>query len=213
MVIDFSNAKSRKMKWLFKDKKSNPTLERLVKAINRFNANNLVSIDDSTYYSAALPFYSDFKLYTFFDLSFTPYLEIHLLDNECNTFILDGTQKPFHEANAISPLRLTSENVYQYAMMVLGNTLKNESSYRLVSSINEINFTTEPTKEQYHQIASSIRTAKIKKEKEYFIIKTTLLYSDSVFEASINVTYDGHVSIIKEKKLLENMPIQEMVLE
>lgn len=201
------------MKWLSKSKELDSTLIRLAAAINRNNSSNLVSPNDSTYYSKSLPFYNDFKLYTFIDLSFTPYLEMCLLDNGVYTFILDGTQTPFLEANSISSLKLTIENVYQYAMLVLGHTKRNDNTYRLVSSIDEINFSAEPTKEQYQKLESSIRTTKIKKEKGLFLIKTTFLFDDSVFEASINVTRDGHVDIIKEKKLLDNMPIRELILE
>ncbi len=201
------------MKWLSKGKGLDSTLVRLAEAINRSNSSNLVSPLDSTFYLTPLPFYTDFKLYTFVDLSFTPCLEMHLLDNGIYTFILDGTQKPFLEANAISPLVLTTKNVYHYAMVVLGNTQKNDNSYRLVNSIDEINFSTEPTKEQYQQLESSIKTTKIKKEKDSFLIKTTILYDDSVIEASINVTLDGRVEIIKEKKLLDHMPIREFILE
>jgi hypothetical protein len=201
------------MKWLSKEKKLDTTLVRLAEVINRSNSSNLVSPVDSTFYLTPLPFYTDFKLYTFVDLSFTPCFEMCLLDNGIYTFILDGTQKPFLEANVVSPLVLTSKNVYQYAMLVLGSIQKNDNSYRLVKSIDEINFSSEPTKEQYQLLESSIKTTKIKKDKDSFLIKTTILYDDSVIEASINVALDGRVEIIKEKKLLDNMPIRELILE
>ena len=201
------------MKWFLKGKKQDPTLIRLANVINSNNSSDLVSPEDSIYYITSLPFYNDFKLYTFIDLSFTPYLEMRLLDNGTHTFILDGTQNPFIEANNISNLILTSENVYQYAMLVLGNTQKNDNSYRLISSIDEINFSAEPTKEQYQLLESSIKTAKIKKENEFFLIKTILLFGDSVIKASITITLDGRVDIVKEKKLLDNMPVRELILE
>jgi len=201
------------MKWTLKSKKQDSTLVRLAECINKNNSTDLVSPEDSTYSITSLPFYSDFKLYTFIDISFTPYLEVRLLDNGTHTLILDGTQNPFLVANTISPLVLTSKNVYQYAMLVLGNTRKNDSSYRLISSINEVNFSTEPTKEQYQLLESSIKAARIKKDEEFFLIKTTLFFDDSVIDASINITFDGRVDIIKEKKLLSNMPIRELILE
>jgi hypothetical protein len=201
------------MKWSFKGKELDSTLIRLAEAINKSNSSNLVSPADSTFYVTCLPFNNDFKLCTFVDLSFTPYFEMRLLDDGTHTFILDGTQKPFLEANKISPFVISSRNVYQYAMLVLANTRKNDSSYRLIKSIDEISFSAEPTIEQYQLIESSITTAKIKKEKDSFLIKTTLLFDDSVIRASISVYFDGRVDIVKEKKLLDNMPIREVVLE
>jgi len=200
------------MRWTFK-KEPDPTLQRLAAAINRINSNDLVSPADSTYYTTALPFYTDFKLYTFIDLSFTPYLEMRLLDNGNRTFLIDGTQNAFIEANAISPLILTSKNAYEYAMLVLGNVKKNDFSYRLVNSMDEINFSSQPTYQQYEQLESSIKTPKIKKDKNSFHIKATLLLGDAVIEASIQVSFDGRVDIIKEKKILDNMPVKELSLE
>lgn len=199
--------------WHIKSKVLDSTLIRLAEFINNYNTSNLVSPEDSTLYTTPLPFYNDFKLFTFIDLSFNPYLEIRLLDNGINTFILDGTQNPFLEASSVSPIMLTSKNVYQYAMLVLGNTQKNNNSYRLVNSIDDISFSSEPTKQQYQILESSIRTTKIKKEKESFQIKTTLLFDDTVIEVKLIVSSDGRVDIAKEKVLLSNMPIRELVLE
>jgi hypothetical protein len=201
------------MKWTFKSKVFDPTLQRLAETINRINSCKLVSISDSTYYTTLLSFYNDFKFYTFIDLSFTPYLELRLLDNGTHTFIIDGTQNPFIEVNSISPLLLTSKNVYEYAMFVLGNITKNDNTYRLVNSIDEINFSSEPTFEQYQQLESSIKSPKIRKEKDSFYIKATLLFGETVVEASIKVTQDGRVNIIKEKKILDKMPVKELILE
>ncbi len=201
------------MKWFLKGKKQDSTLIRLAEFINKNNSRDLVTPNDSVYSITPLPFYTDFKLYSFIDLSFTPYLEMRLLDNGTHTIILNGTQNPFLEAAIISPLVLTIKNVYQYAMLVLGNTLKNDNSYRLISSIDEVNFSSEPTKEQYQLLESSIKTARIKKDKESFQIKTILLFDDSVIEASINVSIDGKVDIVEEKKILVNMPVRELILE
>ncbi|NVO08944.1 MAG: hypothetical protein HXX16_03185 [Bacteroidales bacterium] len=201
------------MKWLFKSKKLDQTLVRLVKAINNVNSCSLVSPEDSRYYTTSLPFYNDFKLYTFIDLSFSPYLEMKLLDNGTHTIPLDGTQQPFLKANSISPLILTSKTVYQYTMLVLGNIQKHDNSYRLINSIDEIDFSSEPTKEQYQQLESSIKTPKIKKDKDSFLVKTTLLFADNVIEASIKVNLDGRIEILKEKEILNNMPVVELVLE
>ncbi len=201
------------MKWLFKSKKLDQTLVRLAGAINKVNSCSLVSPEDSIYYTTLLPFYKDFKLYTFIDQSFSPYLEVKLLDNETHTFSLNGTQQPFLDANAISPLILTEDTVYQYTMIVLGNIQKHDNSYRLVNSINEITFSSEPTKEQYQQLESSIKTPKIKKDKDSFIIKTTMLFADNVIKASIKVDFDGRIEILKEKKILDHMPVIESALE
>ncbi len=199
--------------WSLKGKEVNPMLKRLAGFINKYNNSNLVSISDSTFYIKPLPFYTDFKLITFIDLSFSPYLEIRLLDNGAKSFVLDGTQQPFYEVNAMSPLSLTEDNVFQYAMLVLGNTQKNDNSFRLVTSIDDIYFSQEPTKEQYELIESSIRTTKIKHEDGSYKIKTTLLFDDTVAKVVIKVSDDGKVEIAKEKVLLNNMPIRELVLE
>lgn len=201
------------MNWPFKSKKLDQTLVRLAEVINKVNSCSLVSPEDSIYYTTLLPFYADFKLYTFIDQSFSPYLEVKLLDNGIDTFLLNGTQQPFLDASAISPLILTEATVYPYTMLVLGNMQKHDNSYRLVNSINEITFSSEPTKEQYQQLESSIRTPKIKKDKDSFVIKTTMLFADNVIKTSIKVDFDGHVEILKEKKVLDHMPVLELTLE
>jgi len=82
-----------------------------------------------------------------------------------------------------------------------------------VGSIEEINFNTEPSFEQYQQLEASIRTPKIKKDNDSFLITATLLYGDSVIEASVKVSLNGRVDIISEKKILCNMPVKEFEIE
>jgi len=199
--------------WRTKERKIDETTERLAKAINKNNCSNLVSTANSTYRMFTLPFYPNFKLYTFIDFSFCPYLEMNLLDNGSYTFVLDGSQKPFLEANALSPLVLTSNNVYQYASVVLGNICKGDSSYRLVNSINDITFSSIPSKDQFNQIESSIISPVIKKNEDHFLITTSLLLRDNILETTIKIHIDGRIDIIEENVVLENMPIQELVLE
>jgi len=199
--------------WRTKERKVDEIAERLAKAINNYNCNNLVSAANSTYRLSALPFYTNFKLYTFIDFSFCPYLEMNLLDNGIYTFVLDGSQKPFLEANSISPLVLTSNNVYQYALIVLGNIREGNCAYRLVKSIDDITFSSIPSKEEYLKIESSITPPVIKKDADSYEITTSLLLNDCILEATIKVQIDGRVEIIKEDIVLENMPIRELVLE
>ncbi len=199
--------------WRTKERKADETIERLAKAINKYNCSNLVSTANSTYRLSVLPFYTSFKLYTFIDFSFCPYFEMSLLDNGSHTFVLDGSQKPFLEANALSPIVLTSNNVYQYASVVLGNICKGDSSYRLVNSIDDITFSTIPSKEQYKQIKSTIISPIIKKDEDHFLITTSLLLNENILETTIKIHIDGRIEIVEEKVVLENMPIQELVLE
>gem|GEM_PF-6698581 len=40
-----------------------------------------------------------------------------------------------------------------------------------------------------------------------------MLLGDSVYKVLLNVSFNGHVNIVKEKVLHSNMPIRELVLE
>lgn len=199
--------------WQLKSRVYDSTLVRLAEFINRYNDSSLVSLADSTFYITSLPFYDDFKLITFIDLGFSPYLEVRLLDNGTQTYILDGTQNPFFKANTTSKLNLNYENVYQYALLVLGNIQKNDNSYRLVNSIEDICFSTKPTKEEYQRLVLSVKNPIIEKEEDLYKIKATILFDDKVIDALLTVSFCGCVSIIKEKVILNNMPIRELVLE
>lgn len=201
------------MSWLFKSKQPDQTLQRLSEAINKKNGSRLVSPGNSTLFTTELPFYKGIKLYTYVDLSYTPYFQQQLLDNGNVTFVLDGTQTPFIEANSISPLILTSKNIISYTRLILSNIQKNDCSYRLVTSIDDVEFSSEPSDEQYTKLKSSIKTPRIKKDKDSFYINSAVLFNDSVLDVLIKVSLDGRLDIIKEKKILDNMPIRELVPE
>ncbi|MHC1705569.1 MAG: hypothetical protein AB9846_16835 [Tenuifilaceae bacterium] len=201
------------MSWNFRSKEQDPNLLRLVECINKRNGSKLVSADSSTYYVTELPFYNSFKLFTLADLSFTPYFKQQFLDNGQYTFVLDGTQTPFIEANSISPIILTSKNVFSYAQLVLCHINKKDCSYRLVSSMEDVEFSSEPTPEQYEKLIASIQKPKIETDKDSFLISCSYILDDSVFEGLIKVTFDGRVEILNEKIILENMPVKELIPE
>lgn len=201
------------MKWSFKSKDVDPVLQRLADSINQKNGSNLVNPEDSVYYAKEVTFYSDFKLFTFVDLSFTPYYQVRLLDNGFQTIVLDGTIKPFLEAANQSPLVLTKQNVFEYANVVLSNIEKEEGCSHLVESIDDIEFSSEPTPEQFVKLETSIKAATVSKDNGSFRISASLVYGDSVFDTTIQVTQDGVVEIVYLEKLLDSMPIKEMILE
>jgi hypothetical protein len=201
------------MKWLFKSKEQNPTLLRLANAINRKNGSKLITLESSEFFLTELPFYNGFKLYTLVDLSFTPYFKQRLLDNGLNTIVLDGSILPFIEANISSPIILTTQNVFEYANLVLDNIIETDSNYKLISSIEDVDFSSDPSFEEYTKLNSSIKSPRIRKENDHFLIIASMIHSETVYEALIKVTLDGRVDILKEKKILENMPIHELIPE
>lgn len=201
------------MKWLFKSKQQNPTLLRLADAINRKNGSKLISIESSEYFVTELPFYNGFNLYTLVDLSFTPFFKQQLLDNGKDSIVLDGSILPFIDANMLSPIILTNQNVFEYASLVLDNIIKADSNYKLISSIEDVDFSSDPSFEEYTKLNSSIKSPRIRKENDHFLIIASMIHSDTIFEALIKVTLDGRVDILKEKKILENMPIHELISE
>ncbi len=201
------------MKWSFKSKETDPTIIRLAEAINRKNGSRLVSYSDSTYYTTEISFYSDFKLYTFVDLGFIPYYQVRLLDNGFQTIVLDGTITPFIEAASISPLVLTRQTVFDYAKVVLSCMEKEEGCFHIVTNIDEVDFNTEPTPTEYLKLEASIFPPRILKENGTFHIVASMIYGDSVFEATIQISQDGRVEILSQTRVLENMPVKELILE
>jgi len=201
------------MKWPFGSKEIDTTIIRLAEAINRKNGSHLVNYHDSTYYSVEISFYADFKLYTYVDLGFMPYYQVRLLDNGFQTIVLDGTITPFVEAASISPLVLTKQTVFDYAKVVLCCMEKEDGFYHLVANIDEVDFSTEPTAEQFQKLELCIHSPRILKDNGTLHIIASLIYGDSVFEATIQVSQDGRVEILNEIKLLEKMPVKELMLE
>jgi hypothetical protein len=194
------------MKWLFKSKEQNPTLLRLANAINRKNGSKLITLESSEFFLTELPLYTcRSKLYANF--------KQRLLDNGLNTIVLDGSILPFIEANISSPIILTTQNVFEYANLVLDNIIETDSNYKLISSIEDVDFSSDPSFEEYTKLNSSIKSPRIRKENDHFLIIASMIHSETVYEALIKVTLDGRVDIIKEKKILENMPIHELIPE
>lgn len=199
--------------WSNRGKTVDEVLLRLVSAVNTTNGVPIVSADSSTYFHSDLAFYTDFKRYSLLDLSFTPYLQFDLLDNGQHTLLLDGSFRPFEQANKLSPPSLTGQNVFEYARLVVNTMEMNGYRMRLVSSIEEVDFDSEPTPEQYRQLESTIKAPAIHTIDKVFTIAATFLLADTINYITINVYGDGRVDILGVEKILERMPVRELILD
>jgi hypothetical protein len=199
--------------WSNRGKTVDAVLQRLVKTVNNANGVPIVSGDSSTYFHTDLAFYTDFKRYSLFDLSFTPYLQFDLLDNGQHTLLLDGSFKPFEQANKLSPPSLTGQNVFEYARLVVNTMEMNGCRMRVVGSIEEVDFDSEPTPEQYRQLESTIKAPAIRTIDNVFAIVATLLLADTINYININVYGDGRVDILGVEKILESMPVRELIID
>ncbi|BDX36918.1 hypothetical protein CYCD_02730 [Tenuifilaceae bacterium CYCD] len=184
-------------------------LERLTSKVNEAMQAHTAYVNDCSTQDTPLPYYSNFKLYTLFDTSYTPVVQYNLLDNGTDTIYLDGTLNAWKKANEIEKPELTISNVMDYAKMVVSSISKENIKHNIVTSIEDIDFYQMPTVEQFQLIESSIKPPVISFRNNSFNILACLIEGKELYDSLISVKSTGEIEISDKNLILQDIPVDE----
>lgn len=162
----------------------------------------------------SLCFYKHFRLLKATAFNTIPPVTIHYLIDENNQVVkMDGTRDPILEHNAQGGLILNEKTVVSYAKFILDAVQTGQGTLRLTETFDNEILTSQPTKEQLDIIRKNISPAKVTTTNEGFLLNTTVLYGDAIYNAEIIVKNDGNVKFNSEVLIADGLPIRQIFLE
>ena len=162
-------------------------LEKLASTVNLTLGASTVSTKRCSVIEKQLSFYFDFKFYTLFDLSYTPFVSYNLLSNGNISFLLDGSFNAWNSASKLERLSLSTLNIIEYIKIVLETTRFLNSRIKLVTSIEDIDFNRMPEIEKLHQIESAIKPPVISYRNNEFTVLSNAIEGSQLFDCLISV--------------------------
>lgn len=188
----------------------------IVEKINALHDFTLFDAETTRLREQRLPFYEDYMLLQATEFSARPPMSMNFLFRSGEIIKLDGSSAALDKANSKAKINLNKQNIVAYAKFYLNSLMTSEGNFRLVESIDEIEFSSDPSKEELDQMFSVVRPAEVgevvKKTMVGFDISAIVLYADCVYNINLFVSEKGSLDILNEKVLLSKMPVRQIML-
>ncbi|MGD9637445.1 MAG: hypothetical protein AB7U85_00120 [Alphaproteobacteria bacterium] len=195
--------------WTPVDKKN---ARLIIEKINALHDITLFDSESTRLQETKLSFYDDYILLKATELAAIPPLNMRFLFRSGEIVKLDGTIDAFNTVNRKAKINLNQDNVYAYAKFFLGSLVSQDGAFRIVESIDDVEFSLDPTDEELEKITSAINSPIIKEDDNGFNIETNMIYSDCVYKVNIFVNKNGDLDILNEEVLLSEMPVRAIML-
>lgn len=189
------------------------TLGTIIKSINKMHGFELYNVESSSGKKHKLPFYKKLQLLEITDFASMPPLVMRFfIDEKLEILKLDGAKESLEEVNKIEKPILNEKNIVEYAKFALGSVMGEEGNFRLVETMEELEFSRDPTEKEQKLLAAAIKPARVTKSNDIYNLDACVLYSDCVYRAIISVSQGGKVEIEEEKSMLSDMPTRQIML-
>lgn len=159
-----------------------------------------------------LPFFDKVDLIEITDPQASPPKKINALYNANNkeVLILNWKNDPIYEANKNWGLALNDENVLFYARFFFAFVRGRHGFFNIINNVSDIAWREEPTKAAKQSLSQMIEPLSIfETEEERWILKSSIIFKDSLFSAGINVDKDGSVMLSNQEILVEDVPVKD----
>lgn len=186
--------------------------KQLIAIINQQHGYDLFSDVSTQIKLKRISFYPDYHLMEATNFGSIPPMTMQYFVKESLVVKLDGTREPFDTMNKSGSLILNAETVKDYARFVLSKIYAEEGPFRIVEDITEVNFSREPTREEFIRIRNVIRPMKVESLSGSYMLCAIVLYSDNVYKTLLKVSPDGELDIEEETTLLTDMPVRHIML-
>lgn len=160
-----------------------------------------------------LPFYDQFCLFT-----------VHVIDQrgaldglwdpenpylEQAVYTFDGTNSAIYAVNRAAPIKLTPENVGDYARFFFTYVFGRHGHFHIVETPEHIPWLPTAPDDAKQNVNKAIRPLLLvpKPDPNFFLLHGTILLQDGLFESDIRVQHDGAIELRDEDLLLEELPV------
>lgn len=139
-------------------------------------------------------------------------LVIYYLVHEGSLFRLNGTSPPIHEVNQKASINLTEDNVLDYLRFFCFFVRGKEGPFYVLESMDDpfVSSLTAmtPAVEQILSSAAQPLEKPALDEGGNFTCKTTIFYSNAVFQADMKVQSTGMVEMLDDEPIAADLPVR-----
>ncbi|GEM_PF-784084 len=190
----------------------NPTLfTRLAQTINSRYGSIIGSYKCCQLDTLPIPFQSKFKLYQLTDFGGIPTFHYRIAYSEGKTILLDGSLKSVNDIFAEEAPIINHSTVIDFLKFFVSHTCYPIDSNRIISSIEDIDFTEYPGEDLLLRITHNITPPIITFNNDYFTIYCNLIMDATFYQSAIDVYKNGRVEIVEKREILKDIPVGEMM--
>ncbi len=195
-------------------------IDTLIKIINPKITTSPFESAQTKAISHSLPFYPAFQFVEMRKANANPPLKLNLFApidyknwDEENVCLLDGTNSIFYRLNKEIPILLNKSTVHSYVTFFFAYVRGAQGQFQILSSIDDIQWHEAPGPSGIKALSKMIAPLKIiEQNDDEYILKSTILFKDSLFESDIHVAQNGMIALKDQKILVEDLPVVDQIL-
>ena len=115
--------------------------------------------------------------------------------------------------NSMGKLILSTLNILEYIRIVLETTKFQNSRIKLVTSIEDIDFSKMPESGKLHQIELAIKPPVVSYKNNEFTVLSNAIEGSQLFDCLISVQASGEITITDKILVLSEIPADELVFD
>ncbi len=201
---------------MFKDAfiKLDPTQsEKMVATINPF-LDSPMDVIKTTVLIHDLSFYKDFFLAELSRHDVHPEIvRVAVCNKKGEVHVLNWTNEVIFQLNKSVPIQLNDNNIMDYIRFFFSYVRGKHGRFLIVESVDDIDWREEPAPAGRKALSKMIEpmTLKAKEDGNIYIFGVCVVFKDSLFAAQVRVAPDGHIQMMNEELLVEDIPVGDDV--
>jgi hypothetical protein len=186
---------------------------QIVSIINEMNDFPLFDLDSTSVKTTAVPFYEDYQFMVVTGFSSIPPLTMHFFIKDLDIIKLNGDSESFEEINNKARKTFNSYSIREYIRLHMKNVETDEGNIRIAETIDEVEFSSDPTPEQYEELKNVIEPMAVSEKDGGFLVEAVILHGSDVIKAKIQIDKEGPMEVLEEDLLLSDMPVRPIMLK
>lgn len=182
--------------------------EDMAARINAVSDLSSFSAETARFLTHPLVFYPGYHLLKITDSYQNPPRKIHLIFNDSDIYVLDGSKQPLEALNEKAALSLTPETIQTYIRFYFHYVKAPEGYFYLVDTADQIPWMSEPSlkaKRAINKMLEPLEVRSLKDEKDY-TAQACFFFKNALFASDIHIGLDGSVRFSKQELLVDDLP-------
>lgn len=168
------------------------------------------SPDQTLVMARDLSFYPGYRFYDMADHTHMPPARRFVLNKDDDFIVIDFTNVPLYALNQRCPVIISRDTVADYVRFFFQFVRGRHGRFLIVESVDDIAWRDEPPPAARRSIGKMINPLMLLPSDNAggsYHLQAQMVFKDSLFQADITVTPEGHVSLFNEKLLIEDLPV------
>jgi len=187
-----------------------PQQQRFVSTVNAVVKPEPLDPGSTEVRYATLPFYERVRFCRIIDHRQRPPNDRFALAGAGEIVLLNKGNEPIYRCNATAPIRLSPDNVAQYAAFFFDHVAGRHGRFLLVDAVDDMRWLAHADPARIAEAAALVRPHAYKGVDEggRFVIETCVVFKDALFRSLVRVAADGQIGIADETLLAEHLPVR-----